>query len=301
MNTLKEISLQNQQDFWARLYLYTGNSIMKTCGRRGEAIIRRAVRSMAEDRGKALRDAYLEQGILTNLETLYAAQVNCSADPRVRMEVLREEEDIRIWEVYTCPMADLWLDQDAGFLGNLYCEENQHGLVRGFTDGKGQMNLTKKLTCHRTNGCRADNYCRFSSYYRAANVGGRQRRESFTGEGMQKTAVPAKSLPEMQDSCKEKCMRLLHYLTEAARQEAGSEGICAVAAGLRELVQPTAKQLLHDADATLSKDLSRFAAENLPLELEGGETAWGRWGGQAYQLFQVNFAGPLKKELGLSS
>lgn len=301
MNTINEISLQNQQDFWAMLYLYVGNSIMKTCGRRGERIIRQAVRSMAEAKGKALKKAYLEKGIKTNLETLYAAEVNCSADPRVRMDVLRQEEDIRIWEVYTCPMANLWLDADAGFLGNLYCEENQHGLVRGFTGGKGQLNLTKKLTCHRTNGCRADNYCRFSSYYRAANVEEAQRRESFTGEGEAKQILSPDQIPELKSSRKENSMMLLHYLTEEAQREMGDEGSCAVAAGLRNLVHPTAEMMLHYADATLSADLNQFVSDNLPLELDGSEDSWKEWGGQAFSLFQINFAGPLKKELGLSS
>lgn len=301
MNTIREISLQNQQDFWAMLYLHVGSSIMKICGRRGERIIRQAVRSMAEDKGRALKQAYLDNGIKTNLETLYAAEVNCSADPRVRMDVLREEEDIRIWEVYTCPMADLWLDADAGFLGNLYCEENQHGLVRGFTGGKGQLNLTKKLTCHRTNGCRADNYCRFSSYYRAANVEEAQCRESFTGSGEEKQPLSPDQVVKLAGGRRENCMMLLHYLTEAAEKEMGDEGRCAVAAGLRSLVHPTARMMLHYADATLSEDLNKFAAENIPLELDCDEASWKEWGGQAFRLFQINFAGPLKKELGLSS
>lgn len=180
MNTIQEIGLQNQQDFWAMLYMYMGKRIMDICGRRGEKAIRLGLRNMAVEKGRRLRADYLSKGVKTNLETLYAAGNNCSDDPRVRMEVLRQDEDIRIWEIYTCPMASLWLDQGQGWLGNLYCEENQHGLIQGFTGGKGQMNLTKKLTCHRTNGCRADNYCRFSSYYRAANTDEEQRRESFT-------------------------------------------------------------------------------------------------------------------------
>lgn len=301
MNTIKEISLQNQQDFWAMLYLYLGNSIMKTCGRQGESIIRRAVRSMAEDKGRALKKAYIAKGVKTNLETLYGAEVNCSADPRVRMEVLRAEEDIRIWEVYTCPMADLWLDADAGFLGNLYCEENQHGLIRGFTEGKGQLNLTKKLTCHRTNGCRADNHCRFSSYYRAANVDEKQRQESFTNGGETREQLSPEVKAQFGSNRRDNCMMLLHYLTEAAEAAAGNEGLCAVAAGLKNLVHPAAEMMLHYADATLSPDLKQFVSDNLPLDLDSSEACWKEWGGRAFHLFQIHFAAPLKKELGLSS
>ena len=35
MNTIHEIGLQNQQDFWAMLYMYVGRSILDVCGRRG--------------------------------------------------------------------------------------------------------------------------------------------------------------------------------------------------------------------------------------------------------------------------
>lgn len=161
MNTIHEIGLQNQQDFWAMLYLYVGRSILDVCGRRGEKAVRRAVREMAREKGKKLASSYREKGVKTNLETLFAGGNHCSDDPRVRLEVLRQDEDIRIWEIYTCPMASLWLDAGEAGLGTMYCEENQHGLVEGFTGGVGQLNLTKKLTCHRTNGCRADDYCRF--------------------------------------------------------------------------------------------------------------------------------------------
>ena len=61
MNTIHEIGLQNQQDFWAMLYLYVGRSILDVCGRRGEKAVRRAVREMAREKGKKLASSYREK------------------------------------------------------------------------------------------------------------------------------------------------------------------------------------------------------------------------------------------------
>ena len=162
MNTIGEIGEQNQQDFLTLMYLYVGKEMLETCGREAERAIRRAVHETGKREGESLREQYEKAGIKTNLKTLYQGTPMCTCDPRLRIKVTAQTEQMRLWEVYTCPMASLWLDQDGAYIGNCYCEEQQHGLIMGFTKGKGQLNLTKKLTCHRTNGCRADNYCRFS-------------------------------------------------------------------------------------------------------------------------------------------
>lgn len=301
MNTIHEIGLQNQQDFWAMLYMYVGRSIMDVCGRRGEKAVRQAVRRMAEERGRKLGRSYRERGIKTNLETLFAGGNHCSEDPRVRMEVLRQDEDIRIWEVYTCPMASLWLDGGAAELGNMYCEENQHGLVRGFTGGIGQLNLTKKLTCHRTNGCRADNYCRFSSYYRAANCGEEQCRESFTAPNEEYQPYVPEEPAWGRAEINEKCVQTVYYMAEAAQEHFGDEGLCAVALGLKALARPAAELVLHNEDATLSPDRAAFLAANIPVSLDpAADPLWECFGGyRARELFEINFLTPFKQALDL--
>ncbi|MGN0405468.1 MAG: L-2-amino-thiazoline-4-carboxylic acid hydrolase [Bariatricus sp.] len=302
MNTIQEIGFQNQNDFWAQMYMYVAKNIIKVCGRGGERAIRRGLRTMAEEKGRNLREAMKGAGILTNLDTLFAGDCECSADPRVRMDVLRQEEDMRIWEVYTCPNANLWLDAGEAFLGNLYCEENQHGLVRGFTGGKGQLNLTKKLTCHRTNGCRPDNYCRFSSYYRAANMDEQQMKESFSLEGEESRASELKiDQKAAEKNLHDKCIQTLYYLTEAAKEDFGAEGLNAVSMALRSLTQSAAGMLLHYADATLNKDMVLFVENNLPVSLDPDEDeAWMPFkGSEAFRLFKADFAVPLKKKLGL--
>lgn len=301
MNTMSEIELQNQQDFWAQMYMYIGNSIIKYCGRGGEHAIREAIYRMAVHRGEALKQECKSMNLKTNLKTLYAFSAECCEDPRVRKSVLKEEEDIRLWEVYTCPMASLWMDASALAVGNFYCEENQHGLVEGFTSGKGQINLTKKLTCHRTNGCRADNYCRFSAYYRAANTEGEQRLESFSiNESEQEIQL---SVSDFRANLKEKCILTLCSLTETAEEQFAEEGRCAVAAGLRELAEVTAALLLHHADARLRVCDRAFLTENLPVDLDTeDELLWAPGKERAvFELFKINFLEPLKKGLSIDS
>lgn len=299
MNTIQEISLQNQQDFWSMLYMYMGRGVMDICGRHGEAAIRTALQSIAEEDGRHLREACLQQGAKPNLRALYRLGCGCSADPRMRCTVLSDQEQMRIWEVYTCPMANLWLDADQGFLGNLYCEENQLGLLAAYTGGKGQFHLTKKLTCHRKNGCRADNYCRFSAYYRAANVDEAQRAECFSPDGEE--VISLNPLETPQQALSRKCVQLICRLTEQAKAQFGQEGLCAVSQGLSNLVGPTADMLLHYADMTLSPDLAQFVQNNLPLALEAEQDeAWARYGDdEGHRLYVANFAAPLKKQLGL--
>lgn len=149
MNTIQELPIQNQQDFWSMLYMHLGKSIMEICGRRGEGAIRHGLHKMAEDDGRRFREECIKQGAKTNLRSLYAMGCACSCDPRVRTKTLCDEEQVHLWETYTCPLANLWLDNDQAFLGNLYCEENQHGIMMTYTGGAGQFHTTKKIQIGR--------------------------------------------------------------------------------------------------------------------------------------------------------
>ena len=277
------------------LYARLAGSLRDVCGRRGGETVRRAMRKMAEDNGRALREAYEQAGVKTNLQTLYAAGCDCFADPRMRRKLLSAEEQKRCWEVHTCPAADLWYNEGAAALGQIFCEENQRGLVRGFTGGKGQLNLTKKLTVRRTNGTRPDNHCCFSAYYRAANVDDDQITRSF-GEG----GKAPENVPDCAETVRLRTVQTLYYLTNRAEEDFGTEGLCAISEGLRALVEPTERMLRHYAEMTLSPDLAAFAAENLPLLLDGSDSVWNEYAdGRAKELFLTVFASPLQARLGL--
>lgn len=300
MNTIYEIPLQNQQDFWSSLYLYMGQSIMDVCGRHGEAVIRDALRAIAEEEGKMFLRACQDRGVKPNLHSLYALGCGCSLDPRVRTNVLRDSEQERLWDIYTCPLADLWRNANASYLGNLYCEENQLGLIAAFTGGKGQFHVGKKLLYHRENGCRPDNHCGMAAYYRAANVDDEQCAACFSSEGTS-SQEPLEPLESQAENLSRKSVQLICALASSAGDYFGQEGMCAVALGLRALVEPTAKMLLHDAEMTLSSDIAEFTRENLPLNLDTAQDpAWTKYGDErGRHLFEVNFALPLKKALAL--
>lgn len=302
MNTIQELPIQNQQDFWSMLYMHLGKSIMEICGRRGEGAIRHGLHKMAEDDGRRFREECIKQGAKTNLRSLYAMGCACSCDPRVRTKTLCDEEQVHLWETYTCPLANLWLDNDQAFLGNLYCEENQHGIMMTYTGGAGQFHTTKKILCHRTNGCRPDNYCRFAAYYRPANVDKEQRTEAFSDGSVNDEALP-KPFMSVQEELTAKCIRTVKYLTDAAEEHFGSEGLCAIALGLRALVEPTAAMMRHYADATLSKDIKEFAAQNLPVSLDTAkDDLWTVYGDErSRELFLANFSVRLKRALSLEA
>ena len=296
MNTIGEIGEQNQQDFLSLMYLYVGKEMLETCGREAERAIRRAVHETGKREGESLREQYEKAGIKTNLKTLYQGTPMCTCDPRLRIKVTAQTEQMRLWEVYTCPMASLWLDQDGAYIGNCYCEEQQHGLIMGFTKGKGQLNLTKKLTCHRTNGCRADNYCRFSSYYRAANVNEEERQKSFSGSELKETEKDI-SKPDVKTYLKKQCIRLYCALYEEAYSQFGQEGICAVSLGLKKLCIETKKLLSYHADATLRVCDLQFLSENLPFSLNPSEdSCWEECKNpEAAKLFELHVIEPLRK------
>lgn len=79
MNTIQELPIQNQQDFWSMLYMHLGKSIMEICGRRGEGAIRHGLHKMAEDDGRRFREECIKQGAKTNLRSLYAMAVPAAA------------------------------------------------------------------------------------------------------------------------------------------------------------------------------------------------------------------------------
>lgn len=297
MNSLNEIAFQNQQDFWSMLYMYLGKSIKDILGRKGVEDLRKAMRTIAINKGISIRKEFLENGIKTNLETLYEQNVYCCADPRFRLNVLAHDEDFRLFEIYTCPLANLWLDNDASWLAEIYCEEYHLGLIKGFTEGIGQCCLGKRISCHRTNGTRPDNHCRFSVYYRAANCNPQQRAESF-GD------TDHNPLPDRdtRSYLAEKCVALICELVNVLYQDFSDEGLRAVSAGLYDLAKPAAEMMKHYSSATLSPDIKAFVSENIPLDLEAAsDPAWdGFKDSTAFNIYIASFVIPFERELGIS-
>lgn len=300
MNTIEELKVQNQQDFLSMLYISVAKQAQTICGRRGTECIGKGIRNAGRTYGEALRKFLVEQAIPTNFETLFVMEPYCWADPRMRTKTLELTPEVMRYEVYTCPFADTCRDAGAGDLGNMFCEQWHRGLVGAFTQDVDKFYLTKKLTVHRTNGCRPDNHCKFSIFYRCALTQGTQRQESFPDTAK----VSADQLPmrSVSEKLHIKYVLLLTSWIDILKQDLGNEGLCAAALALRSLVDPTAEMMLHYADMRLAKDIGIFTKENLPIasDEKALDEEWADWGSEeAKKIFLVNFYRPLHKKLGI--
>jgi len=294
---IEEIKSQNQSDCWSMMYIFVASSIREVCGRDGEGAIREAIRRLGATVGETARKKIAEDRLATNIVSLFRYGFNPVPDPRFRTLVLKEEEQVRLWEVHTCPFADLWKEYGAKDIGHLYCEEFYHSSIRAFTKGKGQTNLSKSLT-HK-----GDNHCRFSVYFRPANLDPVHRAESFPGEcGEQNKADEPVLKPHGAEiSLEEKWLFTYVYLMETATERFGAEGSCAVALGLRKLALEMAKVMRIHASATGKTADGEFLKHNFPIPLDVvNETFWKTGNRNAAKtLLDFNFIRIFREEMGL--
>lgn len=293
MNNSEEIKSQNQFDCFVKLYTYLANAVLENGGSRGERAIRDGLIRYGEDKGRNLRDFHIEKGIKTNLASLLHSENFCGEDPRFYRTILKDTVEVQLYEVYSCPLERIWraLEGSQGTknslrIGAFYCEECAHAVVRGYTEGKGQANLSDRLTCGR------DTYCRFSLYLRPANLDEAQRMRSFGEED-----TPAEASFHI---C-ENFIKLYYCLLCSAGEILGQEGICFIAKGLKELEADLSKSLKLEAEH-LDRPLDReFMGDFFPLNLDCGEDhLWSQCPDyDAKKLLLVNLLAPIKKKLKL--
>jgi hypothetical protein len=294
MYNITEIKYQNQQDCLSMLYLHLTENLVKCCGRNAEGTTREAMRRMGRDWGRSIRQKHADAGVKTNLYSLYNIGLEYQTDPRVCENLIEESEEVRLWEVRTCPMADLWNKAGAADRGLWYCEEFQRGLVAGYTDGKGQMNQSTFLTCRR------DNHCRFSAYLRAANLERKQLQESFVVSGETPAPKEMKNA-DFSAGIHVQFIRMYFYLLSVAKERHGEEGIRAITLGLRALASEIALVMLRHADHTLSLCDEEFLKLNFPIGLDvSKDDLWRQYSSNdAPKFMQVNLLDRLKKRLKL--
>lgn len=295
MYNINEIPFQNMQDYWSMMYMYVSRSLVDNCGTDAQGAIRTAVRRMCEARGKELRFKHVNANVKTNLLNLYEVGQDYTIDPRMHEEIICKTEQVLRWEVWNCPLADLWNKAGENELGKLYCEENQHALLKGYTNAKGQMNLSKILTCVR------DNHCCFAAYYRPANLSGEQRKESFAYPSEEPKQIKPLSNASFQDGIKSQFIKTIYYLLETADECYASEGVCALAHGLHNFSDAAVFALKSQADRTLNACDKVFVKNNFPISLDAKEDdLWEKYGGNnTRQIVQVNLLDRIKTQLKL--
>lgn len=296
MYNLEEIKLQNQHDCYSRMYMFVADSINDIGGRKAEGVLREAVRRFGEDRGDTLREQHIKENIKTNLYSLFAKGGDAGHDPRFRQEIIREDSQVRIWEVFTCPMADMWNKNGKSKIGSCYCEEFMHAYVKAYTKGKGQTNISTILTCPR------DNHCRFSEYYRPANLDEEQKKQSFE-ENEQDSNLKAavKNEKEFKKAVNMMFIKLYYYLLGTAKEKMGDDGVSAVAIGLRKLAVASAEILKIQADHTGNPVNEAFVDRNFPLLLNtDDEPLWKQYDkNEAKTILKTSYLDPLKAYLEL--
>lgn len=293
MFTINEIETENQNSFLPRLYLFLAKSILSTCGRSGEGAVREAVQRYAAERGTALREGHLQAGLKANVKAYHCAP-DCATDSRKREKTLCLNEEVCIKEVYTCPYADIWRRYGASDVGMWFCEELERAKFAAYTLDVGQAHLSARLTCER------ENNCRFSLYYRKANVTLEMGELCFSDD-REKEAQSEDYSTRFLMSEGERCARLYYAIFETARSRFGSEGVCAIASGLRDAARDAADTLQTQAKHTRNSCDVRFVGSNFPLPLIAEEEPYiaVRKDAAASAVLQKHLLDPIGKALGL--
>lgn len=300
MNSYSELPFQYKQDIWSLLFAEISAGLLEYCGRNGETSVRRAVRLMGKERGKALYEKMKEKGIPADLEALYGSGCAfCSADPRTRRRYLCTEGQKYLYEVDTCPLAGMWDFLEKGAVGNLFCEEFSHGQLAGYTGGTGQVNLSTRLTYTRKTenlSFMDDNVCRFSVYHRAANADPEHLEVCF-GD---RSGTPLQVNPD--EDLHLRTVQICYYLIRTATEDFGEEGRCAAALALREAADRSAVMMKKHAGDLLQVCDGPFMAMHFPLPLDSErDSAWEKYDDfDARVLVQDNYLTPLKKKLGIA-
>ena len=293
MYTCADIKLQNQQDAFSAMFMFVSREILNLCGvRTGEGIIREAVRRAGRDRGFFQLQWLKDNGQKTDLQHLYLPEQGCAADPRRRYQRFFDETDRQIWEVYSCPMADFWRNQQEERIGSFFCEEYMYSCVQSYTNGVGQLNLSKVLTNPR------DNFCCFSAYFRQANMSIEREKEALMTSDDADSSFSNQPYLSFEDHIHTLTISVYYYLLKVAEERYGREGVNAICEGLKKWQLQAIDFLKRKAVYTSQKLDNTFLSENFPLPLVSEEDSfWNQYSGHnARDLMQRLVLSPIKSE-----
>lgn len=165
-----ELTYANQQDAFSLLYYHLSHALCQRFPAEGEQVVCTALDDMGAQLGTQLRQLHLDQELNTNLTVLFNPGYGISRDPRVWDCDQEWYEESRIWDVFACPLAQLWTDlgEDAAHLGALYCRRFYPALVSAYTQGLGTAEAEQCMTC-------GDDCCHLTAFLPSANMDGQQK------------------------------------------------------------------------------------------------------------------------------
>ena len=223
-----ERTYANQQDAFSLLYYYLAQSVCQKLGPdEGKTVVRRALEETGTALGTKFRDLHTEQELNTNLTTLFNPGYGIPRDPRVWDCDQEWYEESRIWEVYTCPMAQLWEQQDpqASALGALYCACYYPALLKAYTQGLASIELSHCLAS-------GDDCCHLAAALPSAGMDGQQKWACFGHKD-----GPEDKDFQPTDFSEYICSQMLAFtkaLCEAGHTDAVTRGLKAFAQALTE-------------------------------------------------------------------
>ena len=250
------------QDSFSLLYLRLAEIIIEEYGEiKGGRIIREAVRRTGRDSGLAMREKHLRAGVLTNLRNLGTCGSNLIPDPRFRGKRIADQEERQIWEVYTCPLAHFWNWHGGSGAGTLFCEEFERARVLAYTEGKGQLNLSNRLTSER------DGFCLFAAFYREANVSPEKAAASFSWcAPEQKDSSPDPENVSFRESTGHLTASFFYYLYETCEEMADDGFRAVLKEGLAAFLKDEVSALAMKAENTGKAADAIFLEKNFPLD-----------------------------------
>lgn len=269
MYNLHEIKLQNMQDAFSMLYLSLADKLTGEFGKtEGERILREAVRRAGRDSGEEILNKHRQLGIRTNLKNLMKA--DCTLlDPRFAGKHVVDEEERQIFEVYTCPLAHFWNWRGGSDAGSCFCEEFQRAKVLAYTAGKGQLNLSNRLTSIR------DGFCLLAAFYREANIDCEAAAASFSKCGGKEEAKPEIPGASFRENIGRLTADLYTRIYETAGESKGEEGRLAVKKGLAAFAAEEKAFLIKKAEDTGKCMDAEFVRANFQLDADpAGDEAW---------------------------
>ena len=287
MYTYPEIKLQNKQDAFSAMYHHICQSIFFFCGYYdGEGVIRRAIRTAGTQSGEEQLEKLRHANVSTNLSNLYHVGVDSAIDPRIRANIIFDEKDRQIFEIYTCPLADYWKRHGGEKAGMIFCEEYNLARINAYTESNGQMNLSKKLSDPR------DCFCRFSIYFRQANLPKERAEEAFGTNSKNEQPVSSLSFDE---AITKLTINVYCNLYSAAKSAFSMQGVLAIGKGLESWANVTVDSLKTQAKNTLCIVNDDFIKHNFPLAIDGSDEVWAKFSADAKILMQKTVLSVLQK------
>lgn len=262
MNSLHEIKMQSRFDSFVKMYGCIAEAIIAAGGNKGERAVREAVIRYGREKGEILRQAVLESGKSANLRTILYQEQCCGEDPRFFRKTIKDTEEVQMFEVYSCPMEYIWRKNGWSRAGSIYCEEYIHALIKAYTQGKGQANLSNHMTCDR------DFFCRFSLYLRPANLDELQKKECFEGTPAEEQRLKGRDTEKERKKESENFLCLYHHLYWGAKEYLGLDGMSAVSKGLDKLYTDLKDALRKKAEHTGEEVSAEFLEKYFPLPLQ---------------------------------